>query len=124
MSFDTQTILLLVVIGLVAGMLSGLVGIGGGLLMVPALVWLLSYSQHQAQGTSLAVLMLPVVFLAVRNYYKAGVIDPKVVCVIAAAFVVGGALGSKWAIALPAESLKKVFGVVLLLASIKLIFGR
>ena len=79
MTFDTQTILLLVVIGLVAGMLSGLVGIGGGLLMVPALVWLLSYSQHQAQGTSLAVLMLPVVFLAARDYYKAGHIDPKVV---------------------------------------------
>jgi uncharacterized membrane protein YfcA len=124
MTFDTQTILLLVVIGLVAGMLSGLVGIGGGLLMVPALVWLLSYSQHQAQGTSLAVLMLPVVFLAVRNYYKAGVIDPKVVGIIALSFVVGGALGSKWAIALPAEHLKKVFGVVLLLASIKLIFGK
>ena len=88
MTFDTQTILLLVVIGLVAGMLSGLVGIGGGLLMVPALVWLLSYSQHQAQGTSLAVLMLPVVFLAVRNYYKAGVIDHKVVGIIALSFVV------------------------------------
>lgn len=124
MTFDTQTILLLVVIGLVAGMLSGLVGIGGGLLMVPALVWLLHYSQHQAQGTSLAVLLLPVVFLAVRNYYKAGVIDPKVVGVIAVAFVVGGSLGSKWAIALPAESLKKVFGIVLLLASIKLIIGK
>ena len=68
--------------------------------------------------------MLPVVFLAVRNYYKAGVIDPKVVGIIALSFVVGGALGSKWAIALPAEPLKKVFGVVLLLASIKLIFGK
>ena len=124
MAIDLQTIVLLVIIGLAAGILSGLVGIGGGLLMVPALVWLLGYSQHQAQGTSLAVLMLPVVFLAVRNYYKAGVIDPWVVGFIAVSFFIGGFLGSKWAIALPAESLKKVFGVVLLLASIKLIFGK
>jgi uncharacterized membrane protein YfcA len=113
-----------VVIGLVAGMLSGLVGIGGGLLMVPALVWLLSYSQHQAQGTSLAVLMLPVVFLAARDYYKAGHIDPKVVGVIAAAFVVGGYFGGKWALALPADQLRKVFGVILLLASIKLLLNK
>ena len=124
MTFDTQTILLLVVIGLVAGMLSGLVGIGGGLLMVPALVWLLSYSQHQAQGTSLAVLMLPVVFLAARDYYKAGHIDPKVVGVIAAAFVVGGYFGGKWALVLPADQLRKVFGVILLLASIKLLLNK
>jgi hypothetical protein len=105
-------------------MLSGLVGIGGGLLMVPALVWLLSYSQHQAQGTSLAVLMLPVVFLAARDYYKAGHIDPKVVGVIAAAFVVGGYFGGKWALALPADQLRKVFGVILLLASIKLLLNK
>jgi uncharacterized protein len=124
MNMGPQVLVWLVVIGLVAGMLSGLVGIGGGLVMVPAMVWLLGYSQHQAQGTSLAVLMLPVVFLAARDYYKAGHIDPKVVGVIAAAFVVGGYFGGKWALALPADQLRKVFGVILLLASIKLLLNK
>ena len=73
----------LLVVGLTAGILSGFVGIGGGLVMVPALIWLLGYSQHQAQGTSLGVLILPVVFLAARNYYKEGMIDIKVVAIIA-----------------------------------------
>lgn len=121
---DAQQALWLVVIGLAAGILSGLVGIGGGLVMVPAMVWLLGYSQHQAQGTSLAVLMLPVVFLAARDYYKAGHIDPKVVGVIAAAFVMGGYFGGKWALALPADQLKKIFGVVLLAASLKLLLSK
>lgn len=121
---DAQQALWLVVIGLAAGILSGLVGIGGGLVMVPAMVWLLGYSQHQAQGTSLAVLMLPVVFLAARDYYKAGHIDPKVVGVIAVAFVMGGYFGGKWALALPADQLKKIFGVVLLAASLKLLLSK
>ncbi|MEZ4756266.1 MAG: sulfite exporter TauE/SafE family protein [Flavobacteriales bacterium] len=121
---DMQQALWLVIIGLAAGILSGLVGIGGGLVMVPALVWLLGYSQHQAQGTSLAVLMLPVVFLAARDYYRAGHIDPKVVGVIAVAFIIGGFFGGKWALALPADQLKKVFGVVLLAASLKLLFSK
>jgi uncharacterized membrane protein YfcA len=121
---DAQQALWLVIIGLAAGILSGLVGIGGGLVMVPAMVWLLGYSQHQAQGTSLAVLMLPVVFLAVRDYYKAGHIDPKVVGVIALAFVLGGFFGGKWALALPVDQLKKIFGVVLLAAALKLLLSK
>lgn len=121
---DLQTIGILVIVGLLAGILSGFVGVGGGVIMVPALVWLLGYSQHQAQGTSLAVLMLPVVFLAVRNYWKEGVIDPKVVAVIALAFVAGGYFGSKGALALPADMVKRVFGGLLLFVAIKLIFGK
>lgn len=124
MQLDSQTIGLLIVVGLLAGVLSGFVGVGGGIIMVPALVWLLGYSQHQAQGTSLAVLMLPVVALAVRNYWKAGLLDWRVVAVIAGAFVAGGYLGSKGALALPAETVKRVFGVVMLFAAIKLIFGK
>jgi uncharacterized protein len=114
----------LLIVGLMAGILSGFVGIGGGLVMVPALVWLLGYSQHQAQGTSLGVLILPVVFLAARNYYKEGMIDLKIVVIIAVAFVIGGYFGSKWALALPADIVKRVFGVVMLLAGLKLIFER
>ena len=114
----------LMIVGLMAGALSGFVGIGGGLVMVPALIWLLGYSQHQAQGTSLGVLILPVVFLAARNYYREGMIDIKIVAIIASAFIIGGYFGSKWALALPAETVKRVFGIVMLLASLKLIFGK
>jgi hypothetical protein len=124
MQLDTQTIGLLVVVGLLAGILSGFVGVGGGIIMVPALVWLLGYSQHQAQGTSLAVLMLPVVALAVRNYWKEGLIDWKVVGVIAAAFIAGGYLGSKGALSLPTDIVKRIFGVMMLLVAIKLILGK
>lgn len=124
MVFDLQTAGLLVVVGLLAGIISGFVGVGGGIVMVPAMVWVLGYSQHQAQGTSLAVIMFPVVLLAVRNYYRAGMIDPKVVAVIALAFFVGGYFGSKWSLSLPMATVQKVFGVIMLLASIKLIFGK
>ncbi len=121
---DLHTIGMLIVVGLLAGILSGFVGVGGGIIMVPALIWLLGYTQHQAQGTSLAVLMLPVVFLAVRNYYKEGMIDWKVVGVIAVAFVAGGYFGSKGALSLSADTVKRVFGVIMLFVAIKLILGR
>lgn len=124
MQLDAQTIGLLIIVGLLAGILSGFVGVGGGIIMVPALIWLLHYNQHQAQGTSLAVLMLPVVFLAVRNYWKEGMIDWKVVGIIAAAFVAGGYFGSKGALSLPADTVKRVFGVVMLFVAIKLILGK
>jgi len=124
MTFDMQTIGLLIVVGILAGIISGFVGVGGGIIMVPAMVWLLGYSQHQAQGTSLAVIMFPVVFLAARNYYRAGMIDPKVVLVIALAFFVGGYFGSKWSLALPMATVQKIFGVLMLVASFKLIFGK
>ncbi|MBK9147777.1 MAG: sulfite exporter TauE/SafE family protein [Flavobacteriales bacterium] len=124
MQLDAQTIGLLIIVGLLAGILSGFVGVGGGIIMVPALIWLLHYDQHQAQGTSLAVLMLPVVFLAVRNYWKEGMIDWKVVGIIAAAFVAGGYFGSKGALSLPADTVKRVFGVVMLFVAIKLILGK
>ncbi len=119
-----NTLLALIVIGLAAGLLSGFVGIGGGVVMVPALVWLLGYTQHQAQGTSLSVLVLPVVLLAAWNYHNVHPIDIKAVAVIAIAFVVGGFMGSKMALALPAETVKRVFGVVMLAVAIKLILGK
>ncbi len=118
------TIALLVLIGVAAGILSGFVGVGGGLIIVPALMWLLTFSQHQAQGTSLAVLLLPVGILAVMNYYKAGQIDLKAAGVISVAFILGGYLGSKWSLMLPAETVRKIFGVIMLMGALKLIFGK
>ena len=118
-----STLLMLMLIGLLAGMLSGLVGIGGGIIMVPLLL-LLGLSQHQAQGTSLAVLVVPVTAVAVFNYYKEGYIDWRFAAVIALFFVVGGYFGSKLAISIDQKILKKIFGVVLLLIAGKMILGK
>jgi uncharacterized membrane protein YfcA len=117
-------ILMLIIIGIAAGMLSGLVGIGGGVVIVPALVYLLAFSQKQAQGTSLAILLLPIGILAVLNYYKdpAVHLDVKVVALITLGFVAGSYFGSKLALSLPDATVKKVFGVFLMLVAIKMLF--
>ena len=117
-----QTILLLIVIGLAAGMLSGLVGIGGGIIIVPALVFFLGFSQKLAQGTSLGILLLPVGILAVLQFYKAGYVDVKTVWIVSAAFLLGGYFGSKIALVLPQDTVRKIFGFFLLLIAIKIIF--
>ena len=118
------TLGLLVLIGMLAGLLSGFVGVGGGLIIVPALVYLLGMTQHEAQGTSLAVLLLPVGILAVMNYHRSGNLDWKYALIIALAFIAGGYFGSKLSLTLPEATVRKIFGVVMLLGAIKLIFGR
>jgi len=115
-----QIILLLVIIGLTAGILSGLVGVGGGIIVVPALVFFLGFTQPQAQGTSLGLLLLPVGILAVLNYYKQGHIDIRVIGIMAIAFVIGGWLGSKWALSLPEDVVKKIFAIILFYSAIKM----
>lgn len=115
-----ETLLLLVLIGLAAGTLSGLVGVGGGIIIVPALVFFMGFTQHQAQGTSLGLLLLPVGILAVLNYYNKGHIDIRMVLVMGAAFVAGGFLGSKMALALPQETIRKIFALVLLYTAVRM----
>ncbi len=118
-----STLLILIVIGLLAGILSGFVGVGGGIIVVPALVYLLGLSQHSAQGTSLALMLPPIGILAAMNYYKAGELNIKYAMVIAASFIIGGYFGSKISIELISESLmKKLFGVIMLIAAIKMVF--
>lgn len=116
--------LILILVGLLAGILSGVIGIGGGIVIVPALVYFLHMSQHQAQGTSLALLLLPVGMFAVYNYYKAGHVDGKAVVLLAIGFVIGGYIGSKISLSLSPAVLKKVFGSILILIAIKLIAGK
>ncbi len=118
-----QTILLLTAIGLAAGMLSGMVGIGGGMVIVPALVFLLGLSQHQAQGTSLFILSLPVLLLAVFNYWKTGNVNWRFGLVIASTFVVGAFLGSKLTLRLPEAWVKLIFGLLMAYVSIQLILA-
>jgi hypothetical protein len=117
-----QTIVLLVVVGLLAGILSGLVGLGGGVIIVPALVFLLGFSQHQATGTSLGILLLPAGIFAVINYYQKGLIDGRVVLLIFVGFLAGGWLGSKISLSVNETVLKKIFAVVLLLIAGKVLF--
>ncbi|EMY81568.1 sulfite exporter TauE/SafE family protein [Psychroflexus gondwanensis] len=117
-------ILALVVIGLIAGFLSGILGVGGGVVMVPLMVLLLGFSQHQAQGTSLAVLAVPVTLAAAYNYYQDGSLNWRYALVMALMFVIGGYLGSKLAISLDEKVLKRIFGVVLVVLGFRMIFVK
>ncbi len=119
---DAQMILLIVVIGIAAGLLSGLIGVGGGIIIVPALVLLIGFTQKEAQGTSLGVLLLPVGILGVLQYYKQGHIDLKVVGYLSLGFIVGGYFGSKIAMNISQEAVKKIFAIVMIVISVKMIF--
>jgi uncharacterized protein len=121
----TQEILTLLIIGLAAGILSGLLGVGGGVVLVPALVYFLQYTQHQAQGTSLGVLMFPVVVVAFLTYYndcqKMGTpISFKVIGCLAIAFLIGGFVGSKLALKIDNQTLRKIFALILFYTAIKM----
>lgn len=118
------TVLILLCLGLIAGMLSGMVGIGGGIVIVPALVYFLGFSQHQAQGTVLFMFLLPIGILGVYNYYQAGHVDWKTAVIMATTFVIGSYFGSKISISIDQNTLRKVFGVIILLLSLKMIFGK
>ncbi|MEY4522916.1 MAG: hypothetical protein RIT10_2101 [Bacteroidota bacterium] len=118
-----STLLILLSIGLGAGILSGFVGIGGGVVIVPALVFLLGLSQHEAQGTSLFVLVMPVVFLALTNYWKTGNVNWKYGVIIAIAFIIGGYFGSKLSLKLSPQIVKLVFGLLMAYVSFQLIFS-
>ena len=119
---DTQTIIILLLVGMAAGTLSGMVGIGGGILIVPALVYFLGFSQKMAQGTSLGILLLPIGLLGVLQFYKQGFIDMRVVLIISLAFFFGSYFGSKIALSISQETVKKVFAVLMILIAVKMLF--
>jgi uncharacterized protein len=118
-----QTILILAATGLMAGILSGFVGVGGGIIIVPSLVFLLGMSQHSAQGTSLFVLCLPVVFLAFFNYWKEGQVNWKFGLIIAVTFFVGGFVGSKLSLKLSPSLVQIIFGLIMAYVSFRLLFA-
>ncbi|MFN9711142.1 MAG: sulfite exporter TauE/SafE family protein [Bacteroidota bacterium] len=120
-NMDINMVIGLLLIGLAAGILGGMVGVGGGLIVVPALVFFFGFSQHQAQGTSLGLLVLPVALFGMINYYKAGHIDFKVVGLLALSFLAGSYWGSKWALSLPQETIKKYFAILMFYAAFKMI---
>src|SRR5262249_36621504 len=115
---------LYILLGLVVGAFSGVVGIGGGILIVPALVYLFHMSQHKAQGTSLGALLAPIGALAFWEYYKAGNADVKAALLIGVGFLVGGYFGGLWAQQIPEVALRRIFGTLLVILGIRLLFSR
>ena len=121
---STGVLLLLIVIGIVTGFTAGMLGIGGAIIMIPALVFMLGLSQQTAQGTSLAVMLPPIGILAAWNYYKAGNVNLKFALILAATFLIGSYFGSKLAITIPQAVLKKIFGLLLLLVAVRMLFSK
>jgi uncharacterized membrane protein YfcA len=117
-------ILLFLLLGFAAGVFSGLIGIGGAIIIIPSLVLFFGLSQHIAQGTTLALMVPPIGLLAAWIYYRQGFVDLKIAGLVCLGFFIGGLLGAKFATAIPDQFLRKLFGVVLLLASLKMILGK
>ena len=123
MILDFQTIVYLILIGVLAGIVSGFIGIGGGIIIVPGLIYLAGLTQIQAQGTSLALMLPPIGILAFMHYYKQGNVDLKVAGIVAVTFIVGGFFGAKLAHKIDQNIAKIIFGVLMLLIAIKMIFS-
>jgi uncharacterized membrane protein YfcA len=118
------TIMLYIALGLVAGILSGLIGIGGGVIIVPALIFIFGLSQHQAQGTTLALLVPPIGLLAALQYYTQGYVNLKIAAFVCIGFFLGGLLGAKVATGLSNTLLEKIFGAAMILIGLKMLLAK
>lgn len=111
-----------IILGLIAGILSGIIGIGGGIVIIPALVFIFGLSQQMAQGTTLALLVPPVGIFAAWAYYKQGFVDIKIAVLICIGFIIGGLIGGQIATELPTKLISKIFGVFMMLLGIRMAF--
>ncbi len=114
--------IMLIILGLAAGIFSGMFGIGGAIIIVPALVFLFGLTQHQAQGTTLAIMVLPIGLLAAMRYYQSGNVKLPIVAFVCIGFFIGGLIGANFVQNWSGLMLKKMYGVLLLLISIQMIF--
>lgn len=114
---------LCIILGLVAGIVSGMTGIGVGIIILPALIFFLGFSQHQAQGTTLALLVPPTDFLAAWTYYKQGYVDIKVAALLCLGFILGGWFGAKIGTILPSGVLTKIFALLLIISAVRVLFA-
>ncbi|MBL7153676.1 MAG: sulfite exporter TauE/SafE family protein [Phycisphaerae bacterium] len=119
-----MTIFLYLLLGLLTGVFSGLIGIGGAIIIIPCLVIVFDLSQHTAQGTTLALMVPPIGLLAAWTYYKAGFVDIRIAGLICLGFFIGGLVGARYATQIPDDTLRKIFGAVLLIASLRMIFFK
>ena len=117
-------LIILIVIGIISGLLAGVFGIGGAIIVIPALVFILGLSQHEAQGTSLAFMLPPVGILATWNYWKEGHVNWKIALVLSLTFVIGAYFGSQFSVNISDKMLRKVFGVLLMVMAFKMIFSK
>lgn len=124
MMMATSTLLILILIGIITGVMAGMLGIGGAIIMVPALVYILGLSQQAAQGTSLAVMLPPIGIIAAYNYYRAGQVNLKFALILAVCFIVGSYFGSKLSLTLSDAVLKKIFGILLLAVALKMLLSK
>lgn len=121
---NVSTLMILLAIGFISGMLGGLIGLGGGVIMIPAMVMFLAMDQRMAQGTSIAVMLPPIGLLAAYSYYRAGYVNTKYALIIAAAFMIGGFVGSKFALTLPVGAIRKGFAGLLVIIAIKMFLTK
>lgn len=117
-------LIILIIIGLLSGLLAGIFGVGGAIIVIPALVFILGLTQHQAQGTSLAFMLPPVGILATWNYWKAGYVNWKFALVLSLTFVVGAYLGSRFSVNISDKMLRKIFGILMIAMALKMIFSK
>lgn len=115
---------LLILVGLAAGLLGGTLGVGGGIIVIPALVFLFGFSQHAAQGTTLAFMLPPVTILATWNYWKNGQVKWQYALILSVTFLIGAYIGSSYVMNIPDKVLKKFFGILLLFMALKMIFSK
>jgi uncharacterized membrane protein YfcA len=120
MAAGARMLIVAALVGAATGVISGLMGLGGAIVLIPALVYLFGMSQHEAQGTSLATLLLPIGIFAFLQYYRAGHVNLRIAAAIALGFAIGGYFGGRWAQLVPDVILKKTFAVVLVLAAIRM----
>jgi uncharacterized protein len=115
---------LFIILGLIAGILGGMFGIGGGAILIPALVFFFGLSQHQAQGTTLAIMVPPIGLLAAMRYYQSGNVKLDIAAFVCLGFFIGGLIGANIIQGLPDMLLKRMFGAFLLLVSLRTIFTK
>ena len=121
---DIATLLKLALIGLMTGAFGGILGLGGGVILIPSLIFIMGFTQHQAIGTSLAVMLPPIGLFAAYNFYKAGQVNLKFALILAIAFMIGSYFTSKIAINIPENIIRKIFSVFLIAVAIKMFFTK
>ncbi len=121
---SVNELLLLLLTGIIAGLVSGTLGVGGAIIIIPMLTFFLGFNQYQAQGTSLGVMTMPVFIISAYSYYKNDYVNVKFVFIIVVAFIIGSYFGSMFAMNLPEKTLKRIFGLFLTLMGVKMLLGK